>query len=92
MVFAVTGTGRVASGILEVLEMLPHVKVEPDDLASYIESHKEEKSRIKTIVISQFSAKDLVRLKNGEEDGKQVPFDKAHYYKNPHLYQSKFHE
>lgn len=32
MVFAVTGTGRVAQGILEVLELLPHVKVDPDDL------------------------------------------------------------
>jgi len=32
MVFAVTGTGRVAQGILEVIEQLPHVKVDPDDL------------------------------------------------------------
>jgi alpha-aminoadipic semialdehyde synthase len=32
MVFAVTGTGRVAQGILEVLEQLPHVKVDPDEL------------------------------------------------------------
>lgn len=29
LVFAVTGTGRVAEGIIEVLECLPHVKVEP---------------------------------------------------------------
>lgn len=32
MVFGVTGTGRVAQGILEVLEQLPHVKVDPDEL------------------------------------------------------------
>jgi hypothetical protein len=32
MVFAVTGTGRVAQGIMEVLQMLPHVIVEPDNL------------------------------------------------------------
>jgi alpha-aminoadipic semialdehyde synthase len=32
MVFAVTGTGRVSQGILEVLERLPHVKVDPTDL------------------------------------------------------------
>ena len=47
-----------------------------------------DKSKTKKIVICQFSAKDLVRLKeptSGE-------FDKAHYYKNPNLYQSKFYE
>ena len=32
LVFAVTGTGRVAQGILEVIEQLPHVKVDPDQL------------------------------------------------------------
>lgn len=30
LVFGVTGTGRVAQGIMEVLELLPHVKVDPD--------------------------------------------------------------
>ena len=29
IVFAVTGTGRVAQGILEVLKLLPHESVEP---------------------------------------------------------------
>ena len=36
MVFAVTGTGRVAEGILQVLECLPHVKVEPDNLEAHL--------------------------------------------------------
>jgi alpha-aminoadipic semialdehyde synthase len=36
MVFAVTGTGRVAEGILQVLECLPHVKVEPNNLETYL--------------------------------------------------------
>jgi alpha-aminoadipic semialdehyde synthase len=35
IVFGVTGTGRVAQGIIEVLEQLPHVKVDPDDLENY---------------------------------------------------------
>jgi hypothetical protein len=48
MVFAVTGTGRVSQGILEVLEQLPHVKVAPDDLANM------EGLDNKKIVISQF--------------------------------------
>jgi saccharopine dehydrogenase (NAD+, L-lysine-forming) len=39
-------------------------------------------------VISIFTAKDLVELK--QETGE--PFDKAHYYKQPNLYKSKFHK
>jgi hypothetical protein len=88
MVFAVTGTGRVAQGILEVLEMLPHVKVTPDDLPKYLEENKDNKAHTKKVVITTYAAKDLVRLK--EPNGQ--PFDKAHYYKNPNLYTSKFHE
>jgi len=37
LVFAVTGTGRVAQGILEVLEQLPHLKVDPDELKNLSE-------------------------------------------------------
>lgn len=48
MVFAVTGTGRVAQGILEVLEQLPHVKVDPDNLKNLHEIVKDTKK----IVIS----------------------------------------
>ena len=36
VVFAVTGTGRVADGSVEVLEQLPHVKVKPEDLKEYL--------------------------------------------------------
>jgi len=53
-----------------------------------MEDHKDGKAHSKQVVIATYAAKDLVRLKepNGE------PFDKAHYYKNPNLYTSKFHE
>jgi len=70
MVFAVTGTGRVAQGILEVLEQLPHEKVDPDDLATY----KNESN--KKVVISVFQHKHMVRHKDGKE------FDKKDYYAN----------
>jgi alpha-aminoadipic semialdehyde synthase len=71
LVFGVTGTGRVSQGILEVLQQLPHVMVEPDDLKdlSAIDN--------KRIVISQFSAQHLVKHKGG------LPFNKQHYYENP---------
>jgi hypothetical protein len=66
----VTGTGRVAEGIIEVLECLPHVKVEPSNLQAYLELIKGEDAtkNNKHIIITQFSAKDLVRLKDGSED------------------------
>jgi alpha-aminoadipic semialdehyde synthase len=86
MVFAVTGTGRVAQGILDVLELLPHQKIEPDDLKSHFESGNYDN---KKVIISQFKAKDLVRKVTAEVD---EPFDKKDYYENPQNYSGKFHE
>lgn len=80
MVFAVTGTGRVSQGIIEVLEQLPHDKVDPDDLENY------KSTDSKKIVISQFQAKHMVRHKDGKD------FDKADYYAHPNKYESKFFE
>lgn len=80
MVFAVTGTGRVAQGIIEILEMLPHVKVEPDELKNL------QITDNKKIVICQFTGKHLVKHKDGKE------FDKTDYYANPNDYESKFVE
>lgn len=37
LVFAATGTGRVASGILDVLKCLPHEFVEPSKLKELVE-------------------------------------------------------
>ena len=36
MVFAFTGTGRVAKGVEEILEILPHIRVDPDNLKDYM--------------------------------------------------------
>ena len=36
LVLAVTGTGRCASGSLEVLEQLPHIKVPPSELRAFL--------------------------------------------------------
>ena len=83
MVFAVTGTGRVAQGIMEVLEQLPHIKVEPDQLKNLAEIMGTDNKRI---VISQFSGKHIVRHKEG------LAYDRLHYYANPNQYVSKFAE
>lgn len=83
MVFAVTGTGRVAQGILEVIEQLPHVKVDPDDLKRLNEIVGTD---TKKIIISQFTQRHLVKHKEG------LPFDKANYYANPSQYETKYAE
>lgn len=67
--------------------MLPHENVSPDDLERYIETNLDKSN--KKIIITQFATKDLVELKEPIEGR---PFDKNHYYKNPHLYKNKFHK
>ena len=62
MVFAVTGTGRVSQGSVEVLEELPHVKVAPKDLRSFLADPANANNN-KQIVISIFGTEDLVRPK-----------------------------
>lgn len=79
MVFAVTGTGRVAQGIIEVLAQLPHVFVEPDELHKVKDTFDNKK-----IIISQFTCKDLVKHKEGKE------LLKSDYYSHPNNYESKF--
>eukprot|EP00347_Sterkiella_histriomuscorum_P023953 403332813 len=79
MVFAVTGTGRVAQGIIEVLEQLPHVFVDPDELKDVANNYDNKK-----IIISQFTGKHLVKHKEGNE------FSKSDYYAHPNNYESKF--
>ncbi len=81
MVFAVTGTGRVAQGILEVIEQLPHIKVDPDELKNISKIPGIDN---KKIIISQFTSKHLVKHKDGR------PFDKADYYANSNDYVTKF--
>lgn len=81
MVFAVTGTGRVSQGIIEVLEQLPHEFVDPDDL-----KHVAENFDNKKIIISQFTGRHLVKHKDGHE------FNKSDYYAHPNKYESKFSE
>ena len=43
MVFAVTGTGKVSQGIIEVLEQLPHVYVDPDELKNIDDTYDNKK-------------------------------------------------
>ena len=69
LIFAVTGTGRVASGIVEVLKTMPHEFVQPDKVKELAENESADKSKI---YIVHLGTKDLVALKSRED----VPFDK----------------
>jgi len=86
MVFGVTGTGRVASGAIEVLEQLPHVKVPPSELRAYL-ADPVNASNNKKIIISIFSSKDISRPKDRTKE-----FDKEHYYAHPEEYEGYFKE
>lgn len=85
LIFGVTGTGRVAAGIVDVLKTMPHEFVEPSKLREVAEN---EKADMNKIYILHLGTKDLVALKSRED----VPFDKQDYYKNPHKYESVFAE
>ena len=76
LVFAVTGTGRVAKGVMKVLEQLPHVRVQPEGLKGF----KSEDN--KKIVICNFTSEHLVRHKKG------LKFDKKDYYAHANNYES----
>lgn len=52
MVFAYTGTGRVAMGVEEMLEILPHLKVDPDELKDYMKGGEKHALAENKIIIS----------------------------------------
>ena len=52
MVFAFTGTGRVGKGIEEILEILPHIKVAPDDLKHYMKGGEKYHLAENKVIIS----------------------------------------
>jgi alpha-aminoadipic semialdehyde synthase len=90
IVFGVTGSGRVSSGALEILELLPHHYVSPPELCNYLNSIKDSHQNSQRIIICQFEVKHLFELKD-QGTGSQE-FDKADFYANPHMYRSVFAE
>jgi alpha-aminoadipic semialdehyde synthase len=74
MVFAVTGTGRVGGGALEVLTKLPHEFVDPGKLEQLV---KDEKTPCDRVYLVHLKTQDLFARKDGKD------FDKADFYGNP---------
>lgn len=87
VVFAVTGNGRVAKGAMEILELLPHEKIDPDDLYTLFKSDYSPSNIVsnKKVYITIFDHKHLYKRKNCDEK-----FDKEHFYKNKKDYISLF--
>jgi saccharopine dehydrogenase (NAD+, L-lysine forming) len=75
MKIVVTGTGRVALGAVQVLRDMGVKEVSPIDFL-------EKKTR--KAVFTQLSSQYYVRRKGGGL------FDKQHFYRRPHLYESTF--
>jgi len=87
LTFCVTGgSGSVAQGAKQILELLPHRYIKADELESFWENRKYASDR--HIYIINVSSEDYIEKKEGNA-GKILKED---YYENPHLYKSTFHE
>lgn len=71
----VTGSGRVAHGILEIMNLLGVIEVEKDDFVSREFSYP---------VYVQLKSSDLYRRKDGG------PYNREHFHNNPHQYACVF--
>lgn len=88
MVFCVTGTGNVSSGVMDMLTLLPHEIIRPEHLPSLCPQSSSQTARKydpKKIYILHVPASDYLC----DEHGK---YDRDDYHANPAKYQSKFHK
>lgn len=87
IVFAVTGNGRVAKGAMEILELLPNIKIDPDELYTLFKSDYSPSDIVsnKKVYITVLDHKHLYKRKNNDEK-----FNKEHFYANKKDYVSLF--
>ena len=76
-VIGILGYGHVSQGAQEIFDCLPCQRVEPDDLARFIEG---KKFNDKTVYITVFREEHLVRRRDGK------PFQLQDYYDRPEEY------
>jgi alpha-aminoadipic semialdehyde synthase len=90
MTFTVTGSGSVSSGILELLTLFPHKKVNRDELKELWDKRekgdftREDNTKIYIMVAK---AEDMVEPLDPSQ-----PFNKSDYYSNPEKYGPVFHK
>ena len=105
-VIAFTGSGNVTKGAREMFELLPHEYVTAEELPNLqveVEQGIRSGNKIYSVLLH---LEDLVRLKktnpvtnahptkinNSTQDSEYPKVDKIHYYANPDLYESVFHD
>eukprot|EP00002_Diphylleia_rotans_P003769 TRINITY_DN1265_c0_g1_i2.p1 TRINITY_DN1265_c0_g1~~TRINITY_DN1265_c0_g1_i2.p1 ORF type:complete len:774 (-),score=163.53 TRINITY_DN1265_c0_g1_i2:285-2606(-) len=86
MIFMVTGTGNVAKGVLEILELLPYKKISPEEVKALSEAEVTYEMR-HTVYYCVATSADYI-----EPNDPSKKFDRQDYYNNPHLYHSTFAE
>ncbi|GBE85762.1 predicted protein [Sparassis crispa] len=82
IVLGVTGAGKVADGVLDILKELPIQRVEVEDLPALVSDPGTDLRKI--YVVHALPADYFV-----QRDGR--PYDRARYYANPQEYESVFH-
>lgn len=87
MIFAITGNGRVSNGSIEILELLPHEWIDPDNLHKLF--NQAENVRRDRIYLTKIEHKHMYRRKDNFNSS---DFDKNHFYQNKNQYISVFAE
>ena len=82
MAVGFTGYGHVSRGAQEILDLLPHVEVAPDQLGDFVEGGEAPGGRIAKVV---YKEEDLV-----EPGDPSRPFELQHYYDHGEAYRSRF--
>lgn len=90
LVFAITGNGRVAKGSEEILTLLPHKWIEPDDLQELLENNKSNECN-DFVYLTRIEHKHMYCKKSEQErEVSYKTFDKEHFYANKQEYKSIF--
>jgi alpha-aminoadipic semialdehyde synthase len=82
MAVGFTGYGHVSRGAQEILDLLPHVEVAPDQLGDFVDGGEAPDDRIAKVV---YREEDLV-----EPVDPSRPFELQHYYDYGEAYRSRF--
>ncbi|MCK4546566.1 MAG: hypothetical protein KAW17_03905 [Candidatus Eisenbacteria sp.] len=82
MVVGFTGYGNVSRGAQEIFDLLPHMEVQPAELAAFVAGNAALRDKLVKVV---YTAEDLV-----DRIDPSHPFDLQEYYDHPERYRSAF--
>ncbi|KAF9815156.1 hypothetical protein IEO21_04774 [Rhodonia placenta] len=82
IIFGVTGTGKVAEGVLDILQELPIEKVNVADLPALVNNPDTD---LRKIYVLHALPEDYFARNDGQ------PYTRSDYYANPSDYKSEFH-